>query len=45
MDIKPIRTEADYDALIRGIEGLLDAEEGSSEEEHLEVLSVLTEAW
>ena len=45
MDIKPIRTEEDYEGALAQIEGLLDAEEGSPEEDQLEVLSILVEAW
>lgn len=45
MEIKPIRNEADYEAALAQIEDLLDAQEGSPEEERLEVLSVLVEAW
>jgi len=45
MDIKPIRTKEDYEAALAQIKGLLDAEEGSPEEDQLEVLSILVEAW
>lgn len=45
MNIKPIRTDQDYRAALTQIEGLLDAEEGSPEEDRLEVLSILVEAW
>ena len=45
MDIKPIRTKEDYEAALAQIEGLLDAEEDSPEEDQLEVLSILVEAW
>ena len=45
MEIKPIRTEADHEAVLLEIESLLDAEEGSPEEDRLEVLSVLVEDW
>ena len=45
MEIKPVRTEADYEAVLPEIEGLLEAEEGSPEEDRLEVLSVLVEVW
>ena len=45
MDIKPIRTEEDYEGALAQIEGLGDAEEGSPEEDQLEVLSILVEAW
>ena len=45
MEIKPIRTKADYEAVLLEIESLLDAEEGSPEEDRLEVLSLLVEDW
>lgn len=45
MEIRPIRTETDYEAVLAEIEDLLDAEEGSLEEDRLEVLSILAEAW
>lgn len=41
MDIKPIRTEADYQAALKEIDALLDAEPGSPETDRLEVLSSL----
>jgi HTH-type transcriptional regulator/antitoxin HigA len=45
MDIKPIRTEEEYQATLATIDTLLDAEEGSPEEELLELLSILVEAY
>jgi HTH-type transcriptional regulator/antitoxin HigA len=45
MDIRPIRTEADYEAVLEEIDTLLDAREGSPQEERLELLSILVEAW
>lgn len=45
MDIKPIRTERDYEAALAQIEELLDTEERSPEEDRLEILSILVEAW
>lgn len=45
MDIKPIRTDRDYQAALAEIAGLLDAAEGSPEEDRLEVLSALAEVW
>ncbi|MDP6040084.1 MAG: helix-turn-helix domain-containing protein [Candidatus Latescibacteria bacterium] len=45
MEIKPIKTEADYDAVLAEIAGLLDTGENSLEEDLLEVLSTLVEAW
>ncbi len=41
MEIKPIRTEADYQAALREIDTLLDAEPDSPETDRLEVLSSL----
>ena len=45
MEIRPIRSDADYTSALKEIGELLDAEEGSREEERLEVLSILVEAW
>ena len=45
MDIRPIRTEADYEAVLKEIDTLLDAKDGSPEEERLELLSILVEVW
>ena len=45
MEIRPIKTEADYQAVLAEIDTLLDVPEGSSEEDRLEVLSLLVEAW
>ena len=45
MELKPIRTKADYKAALKTISGLLDAPEGSREAGMLEVLSVLVEAY
>ncbi len=42
-EIRPIRTENDYDAALELLETLLDSKKGSDEEEQLEVLSVLIE--
>ena len=41
--IKPIRNESDYEAALREIDRYLDAAEGSSERDRLEVLSVLVD--
>ena len=43
--LKPIRTEADYDAVMAEIDGLLDAPAGSAAAERLELLSILVEAY
>ena len=45
MEIKPIKTAADYESVLAKISGLLDAVENSGEEDCLEVLSILVEAW
>ena len=45
MEIKLIKTAADYESVLAEISGLLDAEENSGEEDRLEVLSILVEAW
>lgn len=45
MEIKPIRTEADYKAALKEIEGLMAAEPESPEGERLDVLVTLVEAY
>jgi HTH-type transcriptional regulator / antitoxin HigA len=45
MKIKPIRTEADYEAALKEIERLFNAKPGSKEADRLEVLTTLTEAY
>lgn len=45
MDIRPLRTEADYDAALREIENLWGAPYGSPEGDRLEVLVTLVEAY
>jgi|SRR5918999_2906990 HTH-type transcriptional regulator/antitoxin HigA len=45
MDIKPIKTEADYRATLKEIESLMTAEPGTPEGERLDVLATLVEAW
>ncbi len=45
MDIKPIRTEADYRAALTRIETLMDAREGTPEGDLLDVLVTLVEAY
>jgi HTH-type transcriptional regulator/antitoxin HigA len=45
MQIKPIRTEADYQAALDKIERLLDAKPGTSEADRLEILTTLVEAY
>ncbi len=41
MDIKPIRTEQDYDAALEAIEAVWGAEPGTAEADRLEVLALL----
>ena len=45
MDIKPIRTEADYQAALEEIERLMDAEPETPDGDRLDVLATLVEAW
>lgn len=45
MDIKPIRTEEDYQIALREVEALFDAPAGSLEADRLEVLTTLIEAY
>ncbi|MGH8519602.1 MAG: helix-turn-helix domain-containing protein [Panacagrimonas sp.] len=45
MDIKPIRTRADYRAALKEIEALMDAAAGTPEGERLDVLATLVEAY
>ena len=45
MDIKPIRTEADYERALKEIEKLFEAEPDTPEGDRLEVLSTLVEAY
>mgnify|MGYP002372182951 FL=1 len=45
MDIKPIRTERDYQAALEEIERLMDAEPETPDGDRLDVLATLVEAW
>jgi HTH-type transcriptional regulator/antitoxin HigA len=45
MEIKPIRTKADYRAALKEIEALMDAEAGTPQGERLDVLATLVEAY
>ncbi len=45
MNIKPIKTEAEYDEALVALESLMDAEPGSEEEEQLELLSLVIEKY
>lgn len=45
MDVKPIRTEEDYEAALARIEQIWDAEAGTVESDELDILSILVEAY
>ena len=45
MDIKPIRTKKDYDAAMKEIDRLFNADPGTREGDRLEVLATLIEAY
>ena len=45
MDIRPIKTEADYEAVLEEIERLFQAKPGTSQGDRLEVLTTLVEAY
>ncbi|MEE4378243.1 MAG: transcriptional regulator [Candidatus Competibacteraceae bacterium] len=45
MDIKPIKTEADYRQALNDIEQLMDAQPDTPEGDYLDVLSTLVEAY
>jgi|HubBroStandDraft_6_1064221.scaffolds.fasta_scaffold44863_1 HTH-type transcriptional regulator/antitoxin HigA len=45
MDIKPIRTEADYDRALRRVEKLWDSPKGSAQSDELDILATLIEAY
>jgi len=45
MDIKPIRTEEDYDAALEAIEDAWGAEPGSAEADRLEVMALLVKQY
>jgi len=45
MEIKPIRTKADYRAALKEIEALMSARPGSSDGQRLDVLVTLVEAY
>lgn len=45
MDIRPIKTEADYQATMKEIEGLMSAEVGSEAGDRLDILVTLVEAY
>src|SRR5207244_9547721 len=45
MDIRPLKTEADYEAALQKIDQLMDAELGTPEGDQLDVLVILVEAF
>lgn len=45
MHIKPIKTEAEYEAALEEIERLMDAEPNTLPGDRLDVLATLVEAW
>ena len=45
MEIKPIRTEKDYQAALREIERLFDSQPGTPEGDRLDVLAKLVKAY
>ena len=45
MDIRPIKTEADYQAALKEIEHLFDAAPGTPEDDRLDLLTTLVEAY
>jgi len=45
MEIRPIKTEADYEAALKEIEGLMSAEADSPQGDRLDVLVTLVEAY
>jgi HTH-type transcriptional regulator/antitoxin HigA len=45
MDIKPIRSEADYERALRRVERLWDSPEGSARSDELDILATLIEAY
>lgn len=45
MEVRAVKTEMDYRALLHEIETLMDANPGSAEEERLDVLTTLAQAY
>jgi len=45
MEIHPVKTESDYQAALREIDGLMSAQAGSAEGERLDVMVTLVEAY
>ena len=45
MDIKPIKTDVDYEVVMAKIDTLMDAQPDTPEGDQLDVLTTLVEAW
>jgi HTH-type transcriptional regulator/antitoxin HigA len=45
MEIKPIKTEADYQAALKEIENLMDAKTGSAAGDRLDIMATLVDAY
>jgi HTH-type transcriptional regulator/antitoxin HigA len=45
MDIRPIKTQRDYQRILKEIEGLMNAKRNTPEGDRLDVLATLVEAW
>ncbi len=45
MNVKPIKSEADYEAALETISGLMDAQPGTPRGDHLDVLTTLVDAY
>lgn len=45
MEIKPIKTAADYSAALQALDELMSAELGTPKGDHLDVLATLVEAY
>jgi HTH-type transcriptional regulator/antitoxin HigA len=45
MEIKPIRTERDYERALREVELLMDAKPGTAQDDRLDVLATLVDAY
>ena len=43
MNIKPIKTESDYNQALKRLEEIFDAKKGTEEGDELEILSILIE--
>ena len=45
MNIKPIKTEKDYDAALEKLEGIFDAKKGTAKGDELELLGILIDSY